>query len=87
MKIIKLPDALDPKVLEKQNALKGCDKCPCCGETRQLFFSEKEGTKGIAGGLERTWRKGIFNIKIYYSTVFTCYTCGAQWESEPYTYT
>lgn len=66
----------------------GCNRCPCCGETGEFINYLKQGimNKGISGGIEKTWSEGFFHTKFLKCDCYSCYTCGAQWESEPYEY-
>lgn len=66
----------------KQNANIGCDKCPCCGETKSSM--EYYSNKGIVSGISKTWFKGFFKVKSMRCDCYSCLTCGAKWESEPY---
>lgn len=66
----------------------GCNKCPCCGETKTLSeYLKKEGVlKGISGGIYVSW----FETRLFgksrhmRSDHYICNTCGAQWKSDPY---
>ena len=65
----------------------GCNVCPCCGETKSYGNYMKEGilNRGIMAGLHsKTWVKGIFHMKNMQCDCYKCYSCGAEWESEPY---
>lgn len=65
----------------------GCNKCPCCGETKSLSDYMNEGiwNKGVSGrGIERTWVEGLFRMRNMKCDCYKCYSCGAEWESEPY---
>lgn len=56
------------------NANIGCDKCPCCGESKSTLHYIKQGilNKGILQGIEKTWASlfGMKNMKC------DCYKCG-----------
>lgn len=80
MKITKLPNSIDPKEKEKELATKGCDKCPCCGETKDWL---KNGA-GIMAFPLTTEEVKFFSVKYYDKMYYRCFTCGAEWESEPY---
>lgn len=101
MKITQTSDEYQNKQSLRHNALKGCNKCPCCGETKSYlrYIAEGIADKGINSGICRTWygkldeeNSSIFSIlnshrnKHWKVECFTCYTCGAKWESEPYEY-
>lgn len=65
----------------------GCQVCPCCGEAKTELEYFKEGiyNKGVSGGLVcKHWSEGLFKIRHMRVDCYTCYTCGAQWESEAY---
>ncbi len=74
----------------KQTANFGCNKCPCCGETRAMTIERTPlgfVTKGIQSGIQKTWAEGIFKMKHMKVDCYSCYTCGAEWESDPYQWT
>lgn len=94
MKITKLPDLQDEKKIAKAKALEGCDKCPCCGETKE-YFDPKELLESIINNTPLNLYDGIkclgefihgsiFALKYSFVTRYKCHTCGAEWESEPY---
>lgn len=60
-------------------ANKGCDKCPCCGETG---VGEPFKRTGIHGGLTITYYP-IFG-KTKYADCYLCQRCGAEWNSDKY---
>ncbi len=66
----------------------GCDKCPCCGESKLTLHYIKRGilNKGILQGIEKTW-VSLFGMKNMKCDCYKCCTCGAEWESEPYQWT
>ena len=86
----------------RKAALAGCDKCPCCGEDKSAISYYKNGitNKGILPGACKNWYgkkhetdRGILyylfkpeKYKYYQIDCFSCLTCGAEWESDPYTY-
>ena len=91
MNIIK--HGIDLKFLEKLKeaehiAKLGCDKCPCCGETKttnDYYFDEHIISKGIEDdGVVRKWVGRMKDKKLYETAYYKCLTCGARWESEPY---
>ena len=75
MKITRTSDRAVFLKTAKQNANKGCDKCPCCGK-------EYNGVSLIS----KTWYESGFlkkprHMKVNY---YSCSSCGAEWESDPY---
>lgn len=70
--------------LNKQSANKGCNICPNCGENKKFYIDKKGKGKGIGNGIYRTYQEGFFKIKSMRVDCYECYTCGCQWESEPY---
>ena len=77
MKIIKTKEQADALKLNKEKANEGCDRCPCCGKAYYGFTVSK---------LCKTWCTGFFKTRHYKIDVYTCSSCGAVWESEPYEY-
>lgn len=76
MTIIKPPDNEDPKVIEKELAITGCEICPCCKKKNTTMFSRRI--------------KHIYEYKYwieeYYTQNYTCPNCGCEYQSEPYWY-
>lgn len=71
----------------KAAANDGCNVCPCCGEAKSWSDYMKEGilNKGImAGFINKTWVEGVFRMRNMKCDCYKCYSCGAEWESEPY---
>lgn len=85
MKITKVPKKYDMLEYEKEKALKGCDICPFCGESRPFTLIGNR-VVGVAGGVcyMTTVRTGLFKWESMQVNCFTCETCGAKWESEPF---
>ena len=95
MRITKLPDSQDEKKIAKAKALKGCNVCPYCGETKE-YFDLKRLLDSICNDIPLSLYEGIeclgefFHgsvfalIKRLFVTRYKCRTCGAEWESEPY---
>lgn len=75
MKITKTSDRAAFLKKAKENANKGCDKCPCCGENYKGFSP-----------LIKTWYEGGILKKGKHMKIdcYTCESCGAEWESDPY---
>lgn len=82
MKITKSAKQVTAIQNERLQALQGCDKCPCCGETKKWIPLIQSG--GICRIGEKIEIKGIIHIRVYHIDCFECESCGAQWESEPY---
>ena len=74
MKITKTSDRASFLQMAEQNANKGCDKCPCCGK----LYSGIPPVK--------TWCEGVFLKKLKHMKVicYSCSSCGAKWEIDPY---
>lgn len=83
MKITRTSREYKSKRQLKEEALRGCDVCPCCGETKKYLDYLKDDVMGygILQSLSRHWYK---DGKQYTVDCFSCETCGAAWESEPY---
>lgn len=87
MRITKDPNKPDVFETNMMTANIGCNRCPNCGETRDHFKCLANGESGgISGGIYRSWTEGFFRIKCMRADVYKCYTCGTEWESEPYQY-
>ena len=85
MKITKTAADAANYTQRKINANIGCNKCPFCGETKSNLQYIKEGNpnKGISTGFKH-WCEGFFRSRYMQCDTYTCYSCGAEWESEPY---
>ncbi len=86
MKITKSASAVAISRTQKALANVGCQKCPCCGETKTSIEYMMEGVaaKGVSSGLIKTWVEGTFRIRHMRCDCYKCYSCGAEWESDPY---
>ena len=88
MRITKDPDLPDPKDIAKITANLGCNVCPRCGETKDFFDYMSEGlNKGLSGTATyrlETVKVGFFRTRLMRIDCYSCYTCGCEWESEPY---
>lgn len=87
MRITKTSKEANKFVIAKEIANKGCDRCPCCGETKSWGKYMQEGitSKGILKGvINKTWVEGIFHMRNMKCDCYKCESCGAEWESEPY---
>ena len=78
MKITKTSDRASFLKMSKQNANKGCDKCPCCGKPIK-FPSLVSRTWYESGGLFGLGKSKHMKVNYYW-----CSSCGAEWESDPY---
>lgn len=86
MKITKTSDRVAFLNNAKMVANKGCNRCPCCGETKSSmeYTSIGEWHKGIISGLSKSWVTGLLWMKNMRCDCYSCLTCGAEWESDPY---
>ena len=86
MKITKTNKDANNSKIRKEIANQGCNKCPCCGETRSFYEAMEKGGKfqGILNATCKNYCKGIFKMKYMQIDCYKCETCGAEWESEPY---
>ena len=86
MRITKTSNRVSFLESAKRAANVDCNKCPCCGETKQSteYISISDMNKGIVSGIQKTWAEGLFKIKNMKCDCYHCLTCGAEWESEPY---
>lgn len=90
MKITKSSKEAASFTAMKAAANAGCNVCPCCGETISWDDYMKEGilNKGImAGFINKTWVEGVFHMRSMKCDCYKCYSCGAEWDSEPYQWT
>ena len=82
------------KQRNRNEALKGCDVCPFCGEKDSFLKYIKKGimNKGISSGTCKSWygRKNKPNCSIFSLLAphknsswkidcFYCHTCGTKW--------
>lgn len=74
MKITKYPDDMNPYKIAEDLARKECRVCPCCGR--------KQGVQELMSNNEKTI--GIIHRKTINYLSFKCWSCGAQWDSEPF---
>lgn len=87
MRITKSSKDANRFVVAREIANIDCDRCPCCGEAKTVDRYRQEGIigKGISNGLiEKTWVRGLFHMRNMKCNCYKCYSCGAEWESEPY---
>lgn len=84
MRIIRTNKNAAAATLNRQRANAGCNICPCCGETHSSLEYMQKGImdSGIVSGFLRRIYYGPFGAK--YADVYSCKTCGAEWESEKY---
>lgn len=85
MKIIRTASDVSKSKSDRVSANVGCNTCPCCGETRQWDYRLSGRPAGISPPLVARVNIGNFWMTRYASVDFyECYTCGAEWESDPY---
>ena len=72
--------------IRREKANQGCDICPCCGESKTYFdyLEEHVEGKGIIDDSRKVFTKGLFKKKIMQIDCYTCHSCGAEWQSDPY---
>ena len=74
MRITKTRDQVNNFERNEAIANFGCNTCPCCGNP-------------VWGSLvSRSWIEGFFRTRHMKVNCYTCDSCGAQWESDPYEY-
>ena len=89
MKITKIATKVSELDTKRTTANIGCKICPCCRENKSTLEYVKQDfiIKGISsGGICKQWAEGIFKTRHMKIDCYKCYTCGAEWESEPYEY-
>ncbi len=87
MKITRTKEQIDAAEHRRKIANKGCDVCPCCGETktRSDYITEQhQYFKGIKSLLPIRKEMGFIKIRYIHIDRYKCLTCGAEWQSEPY---
>lgn len=87
MKVTRSSQAALSAQQRRQLANAGCEVCPCCGETRNFleYFNEGILNKGLSGPMTcKHWAEGLFRTRYLQADCYSCYTCGARWESEAY---
>ena len=96
MKVTKLPDSLDPnKLIEKKIREKCGTKCPFCGETKKwhpiMMTAAGQPVQGLResyfdyiGRQDKSISSFFKERYVWRVLKYTCYTCGASWESEPF---
>lgn len=87
MKVTRTPQDYEDRMTRKAIANRGCNVCPCCGETKNKMDYIAEGifNKGVRSGLIcKHWAQGILRTKYMQIDCYSCDTCGAEWESEQY---
>lgn len=88
MRITKLVNMSNMCQPSREVANIGCDVCPCCGERKSIFDWMEDGyyDRGIMGGIAKEYTAGVFQNKNMRIDAYRCYSCGAEWESDPYHY-
>lgn len=92
LKILKVPKKYDMDVYNKEKVLNDCKSCPFCGEVRKFDILIHPNDEllpkciGITNLLSKVVyvKTGLFKKEQMTISKFTCHTCGAEWESEPY---
>lgn len=74
MKITKYPDDMNPYKIAEDLARKECRVCPCCGRRESVMERWCDNEKTV----------GIIHRKTINYLSFKCWSCGAQWDSEPF---
>lgn len=72
---------------EYKDANSDCKSCPLCKESSSFYIDKVTGkARGILTGLySETYVKFRFpKIKRYKKDKYKCFSCGCEWESEPY---
>lgn len=86
MRITRKPGEIFPDEARRIEANAGCDVCPCCGEDRKYAdapLTDHSG-RGIMH-MGESWKDfGFFHGGLKTIDHYKCYTCGAEWESDPY---
>lgn len=85
MRITRTKEAVAAETSRRAKANAGCEKCPCCGEERDHFemIGAGEPDKGV-DKMQLTRYAGWFSLHVAHVDWYQCYTCGAEWESDPY---
>ena len=88
MKITKSFNKASKLMKNKIEANNDCNICPCCNETTSMLQYLHKGiiNRGIMDGIYKSYATGIFKTKYIRIDCYSCLTCGAEWESEPYEY-
>lgn len=88
MKVIRSAfDVLERKRL-RQEANRGCNKCPFCHENISISEAIHKGyglRRGISSiSIARPVKTGVFSSEYKTVEIFSCQRCGAEWEGNPY---
>lgn len=86
MRVTKFSDLRSICKPSRDVANQGCNVCPCCGEVKTIFewFEAGESEKGIMGGIQKEYSGSTTDGEHIYIDAYLCYTCGTEWESDPY---
>lgn len=68
--------------LKRIQANKDCNVCPNCGESKPFYITKKGKSKGVMKNLFTTEHHELF--RYYRTNSYKCYTCGCEWESDPW---
>lgn len=77
------------KSSEYESANLNCHCCPICNERSSFYIDKTTGkARGIISGLySETYVKfGFPKMKYYKKDKYKCFSCGCEWESDPYLY-
>lgn len=79
---------IETETIERDIANAGCYRCPCCGERKSSTEYLKEGftDNGLIKLSPIFKPKSVFIDSLYRIDRYMCKTCGAEWESEPYSF-
>lgn len=79
---------IETDTIERDIANAGCYLCPCCGERKSSkeYLKEEINDKGLIKLSPVIKPKSIFLDNLYKIDRYMCKTCGAEWESEPYSF-
>lgn len=84
MRITKTSEQAAARLRQRRQANRGCNVCPCCGENKPTTSYSLFENKGILSGLQKHGT-GFFSQGMVWD-LYSCKTCGAEWESAPYPY-
>lgn len=100
VKITKLPETINPNKILREKMAERYSVCPFCGETEKCKnpYDIWKSRSGIHQNMPKSWHgkrneDNMFSVFKFWERSrywkidqYKCYTCGAEWESEPYPY-